>query len=80
MKTPFTFYILPFPALLGEDRGKYKKGELRWRGGEAVFKGGGGGKGRAGSMLDWGGERERDSSSFGKASTALLSKLGEVRG
>jgi len=47
LKTPFTFYILPFPALLGEDRGKYKKGELRWRGGgEAVFKrgrrGGGG--------------------------------------
>jgi len=25
LKTPFTFYILPFPALLGEDRGKYKK-------------------------------------------------------
>jgi len=27
LKTPFTFYILPFPALLGEDRGVYKKGK-----------------------------------------------------
>jgi len=27
LKTPFTFYILPFPALLGEDRGVYQKGK-----------------------------------------------------